>query len=227
MNPLVKIDHAEAVSAIPLVTVKKIRNRMKYVLGGIARVEKASSLNYPDYYVEPVLPLSSSRSDIGNIGILYSRTIPVRKNEGIRIQIELSAPLVAYGIKSTIEAVLAHEFLHYVELVRKFSRLDVASEEISASLFESAYSDKDRLFNAKLLFRDTTLLRLVEKRFSNGFTDNRLDLKTVKMWIQKKLPQVAIPPESNVVRIPISLLLSTKFDPNLSRRLNELEGEST
>ena len=225
MNPLFKVERARNDELIPQGLTKKIERRMKYIQGGISRIEKASGLRYPEYYVEPTLPLSSTRSDLGELGIIYSRTIPMNMSKGLRIQVEFSGPLVAFALKSTIEAVVAHEFMHYVELVRRFTRLDISSDEISTSLFESIYSDKDRLFDSKLLLNDKALLRLVNKRFPNGFVDEQLNLKTVKMWIQKKLPQVTVHPESNVVRIPVVTILGTKFDPSVTKRLDEIYGK--
>ena len=40
---------------------------------------------------------------------------------------------------------LAHEFLHYLELVTRLSNNELLSDEISSNLFENVYSDNTRL----------------------------------------------------------------------------------
>ena len=49
---------------------------------------------------------------------------------------------MAYGLKGTVHAVLAHEFLHYLELARRASRMEMVSDEVTSSLFESEFADK-------------------------------------------------------------------------------------
>ena len=66
----------------------------------------------------------------------------------------------------------------------------------------------------------------MDKRFPSGFIDNKLDLQTLKMWVQKKLPQTSLPPEANTVRIPVSIIMATKFDPDLRKRLDEIEEQN-
>ena len=39
-----------------------------------------------------------------------------------QVVIQISAPLIAYGLKGTIHAILAHEFLHFLELIRKIEK---------------------------------------------------------------------------------------------------------
>jgi hypothetical protein len=196
---------------------------MKYVEEGVARIELASGLKYPPYYIEPVLPSSSSPVEIGQIGVLYARTIPVEGILGLEILVQLSAPLIAFGLKTTIRAVLAHEFLHYIEFVRRFSKLDIVSDSLSTSLFEALYSDHDRLFEPKLIFNDSRLVKLVNEKFSNGLDDKALHEMTLKEWIEKGLPTLNLSPNSNVIRLPVSSILKMKIDPPLKLKLKELE----
>ena len=92
----------------------QIMIRRNIIEEAIERVEKITSLDYPDYYIEPSLLISSSEIEYGQYSILYARTIPIcTKQNQIKIMIQLSAPLVLYGLKGTIHAVVAHEFLHY------------------------------------------------------------------------------------------------------------------
>ena len=58
----------------------------------------------------------------------------------IHVVIQISAPLVAFGLKGTIHAILAHEFLHYLELMTRLSNNELISDEISSNLFENVYS---------------------------------------------------------------------------------------
>ena len=95
---------------------------------GINRIEKASGIRYPVAYVEPSIVLSSPSSNSYEFGILFARTIPIAFEDQFRVVIQITAPLVAYGLKGTIHAILAHEFLHYLELMRKISKMDLLSD---------------------------------------------------------------------------------------------------
>jgi len=190
---------------------------------GIAKIELASGLKYPSYYIEPILPLSSSQVETGQIGILYARTIPLEGILGLEILIQLSAPLIVFGLKTTIRAVLAHEFLHYFEFIRRFSKLDIVSDSLSTSLFEALYSDHERLFEPKLIFNDSKLVNLVNKKFTNGLDDKKLHDRTLGEWIEKGLPTVTLSPNDNVIRLPVSSILRMKIDPSLKLKLQELE----
>ncbi|MEM3437878.1 MAG: hypothetical protein QXP55_05050 [Nitrososphaerales archaeon] len=223
MNPLIKLEEAERLGKLPLSLIDKIKKRMKYVDESIAKIERASGLRYPSYYIDPILLLSSSEVEKGQIGVLYARTILVEGISGLEILIQISAPLIAFGLKTTIRAVLAHEFLHYIAFMRSFSKLDIVSDSLSTSLFESLYSDYGRLFEPKLIFNDKYLVSLVKKKFSNGLEDKRLNERTLKEWIEKGLPTINLSPSDNVIRLSISSILRMKIDPILKLKLRELE----
>ena len=114
--------------------------------------------------------------------------------------------------------------MHYVELIRRFSRLDI-TREISTTITESLYIDQEELYDAKKLFNDEKLIKIVEKKFRNGLSDNKLNKTTIKNWIEKKMPQRTIRPEQNIVRIPISTIMNSKFDPKVLSKLDKLENE--
>lgn len=220
MDPLYKVKEATERGIIKESLARRIKRRMKYVEEGIKRVEKASSLSYPPYYIEPYLTLAATSLEIGQFGIMYARVVPRILGSKIKIFIELSAPLVLYARKTTLHAVLGHEFLHYVELVRKLTSFDVLSEEQAHTLFESSYADMGRLIEPKLIFDDKALIRLINKRFPDGLVDEKLDAKVMKMWVEKNMPTKQISPEENIVRIPIHVILATKFDEKLRMKLD-------
>ena len=220
---MLNLDAPENIDTLPRSIVKKIKSRVKYVKDGISRIEKASGITYPPYNIRPMILLSESAVELGQRGVIYARVIPEEGPAGLLISIELSAPLVAFGLKGTIHAVLAHEFMHYVELVRKFTTLDILSDETVGTLHETIYSDYERLYEPKWLFQDRGLIRLLNSRFLDGLVDDRLNKNTLKKWVHKDLPSKILPPDANVVRIPIASILRTNFDPLLKNRLEELE----
>ena len=217
------LETPENINALPKSIVKKIKTRVKYVNDGISRIEKASGITYPPYNIRPMILFSESEVELGQRGVIYARVIPEEGPAGLLISVELSAPLVAFGLKGTIQAVLAHEFMHYVELVRKFTSLDLLSDETVGTLHETIYSDYERLYEPKWLFQDRGLIRLLNSRFVDGLVDDRLNRNTLKKWVEKDLPSAILPPDANVVRIPIASILRTNFDPLLKNRLEELE----
>lgn len=223
MNPLLRFEQPEIMSRIPKSTMKRIEERMKYVKNGIKRVEVASNLRYPQYYIEPFLPLSSTSLERGRYGVLFARTIPMLSNNEIKIVVQISGALITFGLPGTIDAVLAHEFLHYVEFVRRFTKMDRISDETSTSLYESSYADTEHIYKPKAIFREKSLLKLIKRKFNGGLVDEKLNRKAEKDWIGRGLPTSNISPENNIRRIPISAIIHSTFDPMLKIRIDELD----
>ena len=227
MDPLVRFKDAYQKGIIPQDVYDLTIERFPITVAGINRIEKASGIRYPVAYVEPSLVLSSSNSNSYEFGILFARTIPVMFEERFQVVIQISAPLVAYGLKGTIHAILAHEFLHFLELIRKISKMELLSDEISGNLFENVYSDETRLFEPRVVFKDRTLLDHITKRFPAGFRDYKLEDKVMKFWSDKNLPKTNIPLDSNTVKLSAESLSKIKIDPNFLTKINELEEKSS
>ncbi|KAG0511616.1 MAG: hypothetical protein V3T63_02070 [Nitrosopumilaceae archaeon] len=225
MDPLVKIREAHQKGILPDKIFDLVKKRFPIVLQGIDRIEKASGINFPIAYVEPSLVISSSNSY--DYGILFARTIPLVLENQLQVVIQISAPLVAYGLKGTIHAILAHEFLHYLELIRKVSKMEILSDEISGNLFENIYSDSTRLFESRAVFNDKTLLVHITKKFPAGFRDYKLEDKAVKFWMKKNFPTTNITLDTNIIKIPAESLAKTKLDPILLSKIDEFEQKSS
>jgi len=225
LDPLQKVHEAHKNGLLSDKIHSLIVERFPLVISGINRIEKASHLNFPLAYVEPSVVITNASSF--DYGILFARTIPVISGEHLKVVIQITAPLVAYGLKGTIHAILAHEFLHYLELIRKVSKMDLVSDEISGNLFEGIYSDTQRLFDPRAVFDDKTLLLHITKKFPEGFKDYKLEDKVVKFWIEKKLPAINITLDTNVVKIPANVIANTKIDPKLTSKLDELEQKAS
>ena len=160
--------------------------RIKIVEDAVDRIEKITELDYPDYYVEPSLTLSSSDIELEQYSVLYARTIPVcTKQNQIRVVIQISLPLVLYGLKGTIHAVMAHEFIHYLDLIKRFIDLDISSDHIPQTGFETGYLDNEKTIDHKIVFKsDRSLKRMLDMKFDHGLIDPKLDIKTKKSWIE-------------------------------------------
>ena len=223
MNPLLKIKEAFQNGILPKKEYSLIIKRFPIVVSGITRIEKASGVNFPIAYVEPTVTLSSSNTSSFEYGILFARTIPVVVENTLQIIIQISAPLVAYGLKGTIHAILAHEFLHYLELMRKISNMELISDEISANLFENVYSDSERLFEPRAVFSDMTLLSHITKKFPAGFRDYKLEDKTLKFWIEKNLPISKITLDTNITKLSPDLISKMRIEPNVIAKIKSFE----
>ncbi|MFB5628641.1 MAG: hypothetical protein ACE5RR_01765, partial [Nitrosarchaeum sp.] len=123
-------------------------------------------------------------------------------------------------------AILAHEFLHFLELTRKISKMDLLSDEISGNLFESIYADETRLFESKAVFKDRTLLDHITKRFPAGFRDHKLEDKVIKFWLEKNLPKINISLDANTVKLSAESLSKIKLDPAFLHKIDQLEQKS-
>lgn len=226
MDPLVRLKEARLKGLIPDDVYDLIVKRFPITVEGITRIEKASGIRYPTAYVEPSIVISSPNPNSYEFGILFARTIPIFFDEKFHVVIQISAPLVAYGLKGTIHAILAHEFLHFLELTRKISKMDLLSDEITGNLFESVYADEGRLFEPKAVFKDRTLLDHITKRFPAGFRDYKLEDKVMKFWIEKNLPKINISLDANTVKLSAESLAKIKLDPLFLDKIAQLEQKS-
>lgn len=223
LDHLVKVREAYEKGLLPSDIFETIKKRFELVTSGIQRIEKASGTHYPVSYVEPSAVLTSPDSVSFQYGILFARTMPVFFEEKLQVVIQISAPLVAFGLKGTIHAILAHEFLHYLELIRKISKMELVSDEVSASLFENVYADSTRLFEPRAVFEDKTLLTHITKKFPAGFKDYKLEDKTEKLWIEKNLPVTKISLDTNTVKLSAESLAKASLDPTLLGKIKEYE----
>jgi len=227
LDPLVRFRDAHSKGLIPDDIYDLTLKRFPIVVAGINRIEKASGIQYPIAYVEPSLVLSSSNSNSYEYGILFARTIPVMFEEKFQVVIQITAPLIAYGLKGTIHAILAHEFLHFLELVRKISKMELISDEISGNLFENVYSDEIRLFEPKAVFKDRVLLDHITKKFPAGFRDYKLEDKTIKFWADRDLPKSNISLDTNNVKLSVESLSKIKLDSKFISKIEQLEEKSS
>ena len=226
MNPLQKLSQSLENGVIPESTYELIQKRFHLVSDGIMRIEKASSIKYPTMYVEPSILISGSTNSL-DVGILYARTIPLIVHDSIHVVIQISAPLVAYGLKGTIHAILAHEFLHYLELVTRLSKTELLSDEISSNLFENVYSDNARLLEPRSVFNDNTLISHITKKFPSGFRDYKLEDKVIKFWIEQKLPVSKISLDTNTVKLNAIQLSNIKLDELLLQQLEIIKTKNS
>ncbi len=224
MDPLVLVDQAVAQGKLPRSVGKALRKRARYLTEAVQRVERATQLKYPPYYVEPSLPVATSSVEYGSAGLLYSRVIPTSTNEGVIILVQFTAPLLLYGSRGTIEAVAAHEFTHYVDLVRRLSRMSSASDEEVGTLFESGYADAERIVDPRLIFSEKALVTLVKRKFKDNLVDEGMNAKVAARWVEKGLPSRSIAPSENVVRLRAGSVATTRFDPMVLERIRILEG---
>lgn len=225
MDPLIKVKEAYKKGILPEDVFNLIKKRFPIAVSGINRIENASGINYPIAYVDPSIILSSSSSY--DYGILFARTIPLIFENQLQVVIQISSPLIAYGLKGTIHAILAHEFLHYLDLIRKISKMELLSDEISGNLFENVYADSTRLFEPRAVFNDRTLLLHITKKFPAGFKDYKLEDKTIKFWIKKNLPTTNISMDTNIIKLSTEVLSKIKLDKNLLKKITELEEKNS
>ena len=226
MNPLEKLSESLEKGIIPHSTFDLIQKRFQLVLDGVLRIEKASSIRYPIMYVDPSIIVTGNTNSF-DVGLLYARTIPLIVNNSIHVVIQVAAPLVAYGLKGTIHAILAHEFLHYLELVSRLSKSELLSDEISSNLFENVYSDNTRLLEPRSVFNDNTLISHITKRFPSGFRDHKLEDKVIKFWIEQKLPVSKITLDTNTIKLDASQLSNIKFDELLLQQLEIIKTKNS
>jgi hypothetical protein len=223
INPLILFEKYIEEGRLDQKIYQQSMKRIKIVDDAIKRVEKNTTLDYPDYFIEPSLFLSSSDLEYGQYTVMYARTIPIctRQNQ-IKIMVQLSLPLVLYGLRGTIHAVMAHEFLHYLDLVKKFITLDISSDTIPQTVFEAGFLDTEKTVDYRLVFKkDRSLRRMLDLKFDRGLVDPKLDKKTKTSWIDRKLPTKQIVIESNYTKLPFHAIANTPIENHLRTKLME------
>jgi hypothetical protein len=224
-DSLQKVEDALNSGQLPKKTYDLILHRYEIVTNGIRRIENAARLKYPYYYVEPNLVISMSQVEFSQFGIFFARTIPVvNEQRQLNIVIQLTAPLIAFGLRGSIHAILAHEFIHYLNLVSRIMRMDVISDSISSTLFEERYEDSSRLMEPKSVFKsDRTLIDHLTRKFPEGFSDLRLEDKVVNEWINRRLPTTKVAIDANIIRLPIELMANLEVDEIVKERILEFQ----
>ena len=224
-NSLQKVEDALKSGQLPRNIYDLILDRYEIVTKGIKRIENAAGLKYPYYYVEPNLIISMSQVEFSQFGIFFARTVPVvNEQRRLNIVIQLTAPLIAFGMLGSIHAILAHEFIHYLNLVSRIMKMDIISDSISGNLFEERYADSSRLLEPKLIFKsDRTLIDHITKKFPEGFSDLRLETKVVNEWINRGLPMIKVTIDSNIIKLPIELMANMEVDELVKERISEFQ----
>jgi hypothetical protein len=225
-DPFVILDQFASLGKMKPALATKIKGRGKYLLGAVQRVEKAASLRYPPYYVEPTLPIAVTSVEYGSFGALFARVIPATYEGKVSIIVQFTAPLLLHGAKGTIEAVAAHEFTHYVDLVRRLSRMSIVSDERVGTLFEAGYADEERVVDpSKLFTKEKALAKLIAKKFTPNLTDAKLDEKVGKRWIEKGLPTRRVTTDDNNVMLNSTNVAMATFDPAVLEKIRALESQ--
>ncbi|ABK77059.1 hypothetical protein CENSYa_0424 [Cenarchaeum symbiosum A] len=159
-------------------------------------------------------------------GILFARTLPLVREGRLQVVIQVCAPLIAYGLKGTVHAILAHEFLHYLELIHRASGA-ITSDETSGNIRDSVYADGTRVLEPGAVFSDRTLVSHITKRFPAGFRDARLEAKTITNWIDAGLPRTGVDLGGNTAVLPAGGLAGLRLETGLAERLKIMAEKSS
>jgi len=224
IDPLFKVNLAYENKLIGEKIYNLILKRKTIIDDGINKIYRITNIEYPQYFIEPSLLIATSPLEYEQFSIIYARTIPICNRENkIEIFIQLFTPLVIYGLKGTIQSVIAHEFLHYLDILNKIINLEITSDTLHNTLFENIYKDNEKLFDHNKVFkRDRYLTKTISKKFENGFNDEKLNNKSLKLWIQKKLPIEKLPIEENYTKLSFSSMANTEIDEFTRKKISNL-----
>lgn len=222
-DPLVRVKKFYDLQLINERTFQKIIEREKVVKELVNKIVKLSNIEYPLYYIEPILYIATSPLELEQYSLIYARTIPYCSRENkIEVLIQISAPLVLHGLQGTIYAVMAHEFLHYLNILKNIINMDITSDSLSNTLFESSLRDNEKLIDQSKVFKnDRYLQKLLKIKFGNGFYDEKLNKKTEKLWLKQKLPIKKISIEENFTNLPFSAFSNTEIEEFLKNKIKQ------
>lgn len=222
IDPLGKVREALLERKITEEIAETTEKKLSLLQEMVKNVEEASGLSYPPYYIMPLLILVKSEVEMGMLGVYYARNVPVVINDRLNLFVEFTAPLLIYSSKETLLAVVAHEFTHYLELIKRFTTSPYSSSSPS-TMFEATYKDMQEAMDAEKVFgKRSRLVTAIAKKFSDGFSDEALNKRVIKHWLEKKLPYVVVRPDDNAVRIPFSALTNANFDSKAIERVKSV-----
>jgi hypothetical protein len=224
IDPLFKVKLAYEKKIIDDNIYNLIVKRKTLIEEGIFRIQRLTEIEYPQYFIEPSLLIATSSLEQEQFSIIYARTIPIcNKDNKIDVFIQLFTPLVIYALKGTVHSVIAHEFLHYLDILNKIINLEITSNAPNDTLFENIFTDNEKLFKHSKVFRkDKYLTKLIAKKFENGFLDEKLNDKSIRQWINKKMPIEKMPIESNFTNLPFLSLANTEVDEAVKKKISSL-----
>ena len=224
IDPLFKVKSAYDKKIIDDNIFNLILKRKTLIEDGIHRIQRLTEIEYPQYFIEPSLLIATSPLEYEQFSIIYARTIPIcNKENEMEVFIQLFTPLVIYGLRGTIHSVIAHEFLHYLDILNKIINLEITSNTPNDTLFENIFTDNEKLFDHFRVFKkDKYLTKMITKKFENGFLDEKLNNKSIKLWIQKKLPIEKMQIESNYIKLPFLSLANTEIDEAIKKKISSL-----
>jgi hypothetical protein len=224
IDPLFKVKQAYQNKIINEHIFNLILKRKPLIEDGISKVQQLTDIEYPQYFIEPSLLIATSPLEYEQFSIIYARTIPICNQENkIQIFIQLFTPLVIYGLRGTINSVIAHEFLHYLDILNKIINLEITSDTINGTLFENIFIDNEKLFDHHRVFKkDKYLTKSINNKFGNGFYDEKLNNKSIKLWIQKKYPIEKLPIENNYTKLSFLSMANTQIDEVIKQKILKL-----
>lgn len=225
LDPLYKVKLSYLDNQISNKLYNLIFKGFAIVKEGINRIEDITNIKFPFFYIEPNLIVSYSSPNLAEYGLFFARTIPILNHENkLKIIIQVMAPLLAYGTKSSIYAILGHEFLHYLHLLSKITRMKIISDNQSNNFYEYVYEDLNHLVDPKKVFcNDKILLKYVTNKFENGFKDSTLENRVIQKWVNLGLPVKIIKLEDNNIKIPIECILNFSINSELKEKITSLE----
>ncbi len=224
MIDLTEVDRHLELELIPRSVADEIRSRLHVLEEAIRDVEKASEVPYPPSSVAPYLVVIVYRTDISIESNAYARVLVKPSEEtGIDISIEFTAPLILYGSRRTIEAVVAHELTHYLLYVKKFHELGAVQLLPPQGYFEAFGVDEELAIPPERVFRPRSrFIRILRERLVEGLADRALDERTQRRWVARGLPVIRLTQSQNLVRIPVEYAAKFKADERLLRKLSSI-----
>ncbi|MBA3750237.1 MAG: hypothetical protein H0X03_04980 [Nitrosopumilus sp.] len=113
--------------------------------------------------------------------------------------------------------------MHYLDLLNKIINLEITSDVINDTLIENNFTDNEKLFDHMRVFKkDKYLTKIISKKFENGFNDEKLNNKSIKLWIQKKYPIEKLQIENNYIKLSFLSMANTDIDEGIKKKILKL-----
>jgi|Deesub1362B_J571_1020462.scaffolds.fasta_scaffold00004_315 hypothetical protein len=173
---------------IPWRLVYNSARKIPLLVDRIRYIERITGLPYPPVKVSSTVNILVHEMDVG--GIVHGNIDFIMGANRIVPIIDITLPFLLYGEKKVLTGVLAHEYLHYIFLAKKFIDSDFFSlaQFFSGTVVGRMIFDEVYQISPEYVFGKSQLSRLLERELDKMLRRKTLINKIVKGWIDKGYP---------------------------------------
>ncbi len=216
------VEGSVALGEIPREISKRGYERSRILRSSVKVVERNALLPYPDVRVDPRLTIILHEAFVQ--AVLHAYLDVKRTKKGVKPLVTVSLPFLCLARKQQMTAVLAHEFLHYINMAMKFLGSDVFSlqQRFGGTITGHLLFDEAAQTPAEKVYKGRYLRELISKRFHSVINDESLTSRIEDEWVDIGLPTTTLGSEDLVVHLSMEEFVNMTFPSEVLRRASQI-----